>query len=473
MSKRLNIDDSIKEKLDGFSAAPPPHVWTNIQTNMAARRKKRRLAYVGWISAAAVVVLAFIAGWYFSGQNTIVQPMLVEQQQATAKSNAGLSAAQDAEIEGKAETSAGISELIANSNTEPITAIIISENSTAEQPGRDGEIPETTGGDEKLDEHYSLLQSIDAFLAKNMPDLRLQQVQNKPVEPYLTAADEVLIASNIKTFETVKNKENGWIVGAHVSPGYSSHSAQHKDTYSQNMTYQSDNGGGNVGGGISVQYKTSKRLRVESGVYYAKDGQKAKNSFNLFAFKNDADYMTSPEFSYDDAQPAFSNVVTAGSEGIAMNSTAGVIKMQATPQGAQIAANLETDKARADNVLYADGEFSQVFEFVEIPLYLRYSILDKRLGIELLGGVNAGFVIGNNAYLDNNYGVQNIGSTADISTLNFSGTLGVGVNYMLGKHFSLALEPRINYYLNSINSNPDVDYRPYRLGVYTGIYYEF
>ncbi|HYQ59260.1 MAG TPA: outer membrane beta-barrel protein, partial [Draconibacterium sp.] len=166
--------------------------------------------------------------------------------------------------------------------------------------------------------------------------------------------------------------------------------------------------------------------------------------------------------------------VRTGSNGIAMNSTAGVINMKTPPSGANITASLESATGDAvANVLYAEGEFSQVFEFVEVPLYLRYSLLDKKFGIEVLGGVNAGFVIGNNAYLDNDYGVQNIGSTADISTLNFSGTLGVGVNYELGKHFSFALEPRLNYYLNSINSNPDVDYRPYRIGVYTGVYYEF
>ena len=106
-------------------------------------------------------------------------------------------------------------------------------------------------------------------------------------------------------------------------------------------------------------------------------------------------------------------------------------------------------------------------------MYLRYNLLDKRFGIEVLGGVNAGFVVGNNAYIDNEYGKQNVGSTEDISTLNFSGTVGVGVNYMLGKHFSLAVEPRLNYYLSSINTNSEVVYRPYRIGIFTGVYYEF
>lgn len=156
-----------------------------------------------------------------------------------------------------------------------------------------------------------------------------------------------------------------------------------------------------------------------------------------------------------------------------MNSSAGVVNMKTTPKGAAIATYTETIDARNTNTLNTNGEFSQEFEFVEIPLYLRYSVLDKKFGIELLGGVNAGLVIGNNAYIDNDFGKQNVGSTEDISRINLSGTVGLGVNYALGKHFSLAMEPRFNYYLNSINTNPNVNYKPYRLGFYTGIYYEF
>ncbi len=90
-----------------------------------------------------------------------------------------------------------------------------------------------------------------------------------------------------------------------------------------------------------------------------------------------------------------------------------------------------------------------------------------------MGGLNAGLVVGNNAYVENNSGRQRIGNTEDISNLNLSGTFGIGINYDLSKHLSLAVEPRFNYYLHSINTNPDVSYKPYRFGLYTGVYYAF
>nr|WP_319510408.1 hypothetical protein [uncultured Draconibacterium sp.] len=473
MSKKLNIDDSIREKFEGFSAAPPSHVWDNIQSQIDGQHKKRRMAYIGWISAAAVVVLAFIAGWYFNGKTVVEAPVLVEQQSVPESNEEPVVSPQNNNIETAAAQLAeandinGVETNETNTTTNKETFAEFEHTVAQKQP-------ETEQIDaSRTPENYNLLQRIEAIFAPKQTDIFLAEKNKKTQIEESYSADEMLIAANLQNLKEQKEKEHGWIVGAQISPGYSSHSASHNETYADNMTYNSDNGGSNVGGGISVQYKTSKRLRVESGIYYAKDGQKANNSFNLFAFKNDAEYSEAPQASFDGSTPAFSNVVQTGSAGIAMNSTAGVIEMKTTPEGANIAARLESPNDAVADVLYSDGEFSQVFEFVEVPLYLRYSIVDKKVGLELLGGISAGFVIGNNAYLDNDYGLQNIGSTADISTLNFSGTLGVGVNYMLGKHISFALEPRLNYYLNSINSNPDVDYRPYRIGVYTGLYYEF
>jgi len=158
---------------------------------------------------------------------------------------------------------------------------------------------------------------------------------------------------------------------------------------------------------------------------------------------------------------------------MAMNSTAGVIQFSETPKGAELSGDFEASKTGITNLMVPNGEFSQVFEFMEIPLYVRYRLVDSKFGIELLTGLNAGIVVGNNAYIENQYGLQNIGETMDISTFNISGTVGMGVNYTLGKHFSVAVEPRFNYYLNSINNNESVEFRPYRIGFYTGVTYEF
>jgi len=66
MKEEKNIDNIIRRKLENFSAPPPAHIWHNVQAQMGAQQRKNRMTYIGWISAAAVVVLAFLAGWYFN-----------------------------------------------------------------------------------------------------------------------------------------------------------------------------------------------------------------------------------------------------------------------------------------------------------------------------------------------------------------------------------------------------------------------
>src|SRR5660398_131482 len=82
MNTNLNTDKFFREKLDRFSAQPPPLVWENIKGQMAALRRKKRMMYIGWISAAAVVIFAFMAGWYFNEKAGELTPVVVKQNTA-------------------------------------------------------------------------------------------------------------------------------------------------------------------------------------------------------------------------------------------------------------------------------------------------------------------------------------------------------------------------------------------------------
>jgi hypothetical protein len=176
-----------------------------------------------------------------------------------------------------------------------------------------------------------------------------------------------------------------------------------------------------------------------------------------------------------DALPmaSFSNKVRLESNQMVLNSVAGKIIMNEPPKGAEFQAELDNKFASVANNISMTGEFSQVFDFIEIPLYARFTLLDSNFDVQLIGGINAGIIAGNNAYISNGYGLQKVGKTEDISSFNLSGTIGFGLNYDIGKNLSLAVEPRINYFFNSINSSSEVNFRPYRIGIFSGLNYEF
>lgn len=466
------MDKIWREKLENYPVEPPAHIWDGVQDEMWAIRRKKRMTFYSRIAAAAVVLLAFLAGWYFNEKTddvpeAVQNEIIWNDEKPSGTQNEPL--AEDS-IEESDEIQQNEKEKIQDGKRKDKNEIrkeLLAEAKSKNQP------VEEKGSSVAFTERFSLneIKRIEP-LVQPVISKELNKKNKAPDYPIFSEIDQNLVAENVKLFFGEKAEmDNGWKMGVNVSPSYSSQVSSYSGSYARNMTYESSDAGVTVGGGISVQYKTSKRWSVESGVYYAQNGQKSGNSQNLFAFaaERDYDYQAAPQFG-DHAH--FNTSVQVNNSEMAMNSTAGVIAFNRIPKGAVMAANPE-ESFTYSNALLTNGEFSQVFDFVEIPLYLRYLLIDSKIDVEIMGGVHAGLVVGNNAFMENEYGVQNIGQTLDISPLNISGAAGIGVNYGLSKHLSVAVEPRINYFLNSVNSNPDVDYRPFRVGVYTGLYYEF
>jgi hypothetical protein len=468
MKDEKNTDSIFRGKLKNFQVQPPPHIWDNVQRQLAAQRTRTRRMYIGWISTAAVVVLAFLAGWYFSGDSTVEENSIVTNEIVKPEKNTTETEIQSNEIPAQNNIEQQpVNRQNETKNSDATTLIAVSPVSSKQVSGK------ADFSDNKVNTRETIriikIESADAQLARNQKtNIELVEITKTNSINTLTEQEQLLVAENIRNIDANQKQENNWKMGMFVAPGYSSYTASHSESYSQNMTYSGNSGNANVGGGFSVQYKTNKRWIFESGVYYAQNGQESNNTVSLLAANRESDNMFAPgESKY------FINTVQVENNNLAMNSTAGVIAFDATPKGAELSGDFEASKDGVANLLVPDGQFSQVFEFMEIPLYVRYRVVDSKVGVELITGLNAGVVVGNNAYIDNQYGIQNIGETQDISPVNLSGTLGVGINYALGKHFSVAVEPRFNYYLNSINTNSAVDFRPYRIGFYTGVTYEF
>ncbi len=470
MKEELNNTDKIfREKLKGFSEEPPAFVWDNIQANLSGQQRRKRMVWYSWSAVAALLVLAFVAGWYFNESTEKQFPRVAETEKVQPEENRQVRelAASDA---GHEKVDVQRSSQTGDSDRLPAG---VTEKETAPQKPEENIL-----GSETIEENRMLaLANLDFIKPIESDEIKLvtgtEQVTVKTEKSQPAPAEEVfsweqkVIHENSRQFSAFQKDNTGWKFGLNVSPGYSSYSASHGSAYASNMTWEADDGNANLSGGISVQYKTGKRISIESGVYYAQNGQKTGSSPQPFGNRAEMDYTFAPA-----DKNYFNTAVTLSENRMAMNSTAGIIEFEGVPKGAEIAANLETS-GRYSNSLLTSGELAQVFDFVEIPLYLRYLLIDRKMDVELVGGVNAGLVVGNNAYIDNEFGVQNIGKTRDISPVNISGTVGVGLIYALGKNLSVAVEPRVNYYLNSINQNPEVDFRPYRIGVYTGLYYEF
>jgi len=477
MNKDKNTDKLFREKLLNYEQQPPAHLLENVLAGTAAARRNRKLVFWRVAGVAAALLLAFVAGWQFNymKQQTVNQPNIVRQnssakakeennvvsekatgsdkiQEAIVARNqfsgtkySGKSGQMTSRITLPAQMDSRAIRPMEKSNSEPIAASR-NEESGALHPLKTVVQPIGSNNQFKhLLEEKKLNRSLD-----NNQELTLDQQIIQQNQQLLRAQYE-------------PRKKTHWLVGAQVSPAYSVNRSSHSSQYENNMLNSSSQSPVELGGGLSVEYKRGKRWSLQSGVYYSGLGQSSGNTSNssrsLFANADmGAEFFNAPAS------------IVAGK--MMINSSAGVIQMNGIPSGVVLGTNLE-DKSLSSAVVLSDASFIQNFQYIEIPLYLRYTILDARFNVELIGGVGSNVLVGNQTFLQTSTGKSLVGKTQDMQGLNYSGTFGLGLKYGLSKRIFLNVEPRIKYFLRSLNSNPAVNYKPYTIGVYTGLSYRF
>ena len=65
------------------------------------------------------------------------------------------------------------------------------------------------------------------------------------------------------------------------------------------------------------------------------------------------------------------------------------------------------------------------------------------------------------------------GETTGLRNIVYSGVIGLELGYEITNRITLTIEPRLNRYINSLNSSKSVNYKPYQIGVATGLTYSF
>ena len=503
MIKDKNIDKLFREKLNEYEQQPPAYLLENILAGAAGARRKRKIVFWRIAGVAAALLLAFVAGWQVNYMNHEVmkQPMVVSQNSIpqTKEAMKGVpekdTVPTNAKEAKKTKTDREQRFLTANTshdgtttgndsgknrNTRFSTMDTSSQETSTKRNENAQSITLINPNDKNsLSETIATIPTAESTLPNpiktttpliNPKDqignaLREKKVDSSIIEPPELTIDQQIIAQNQAQIQALneKRKDAHWLVGAQVSPAYSVNRSSHSAQYASSMLNSSSNTPIALGGGLTVEYKKGKRWSLQSGIYYAGLGQSTGNSAlsnrNQFALTGKgSEYFNAP--------------VDIKSSHMLMNSNAGVIEFNGIPKGIELGTNLE-DKSLTAAVVVSDARFIQNFQYLEIPLYVRYTVLDARFDVELMGGFSSNVLIGNDTYLQSSTGKSLVGKTQDMQGLNYSGTMGLGLKYGVSKRIFLNVEPRIKYFLNSLNSNSAVTYKPYTIGVYTGISYQF
>lgn len=476
MKKDKNLDELFRDKLLNYEQEPPAYLLGNILDKVGDARRKKRLIWWRVAGVAAALLIAFVAGWQVNNRsNRETNQSFVADQHKVQENITGTETRPEKEITQSkaAEASAGQT-IVAAKAADRKENTVVAANSAKRAKTETPQTAENTSSIENTTSEGAVaLAPVKSLFGQlqnegETPNTLRQQPKNAANQQVLAekSIDQQIMEHNRQMMlaENKSKEKARWAVGAQVSPEFAVPRSSHSQTYASNML-SGTSGSADLGGGISVELKKGKRWSIQSGVYYSGIGQSAKNRIST-GDKTSLDVNSGSNYFNTPVN------VDASSNRMTMNSQAGVIELSKVPSGMVLGTSLE-DKTLASSVIVSSTSFIQNFDYIEIPLYLRYTLIDSRFDVVALGGFSSNLLVGNQIFAEGASGKSLVGKTQDMETLNYSGTLGLGFRYALSKHISLNIEPRVKYYLKSLNGNSSVTYKPYTIGVFTGLSYEF
>ena len=96
----------------------------------------------------------------------------------------------------------------------------------------------------------------------------------------------------------------------------------------------------------------------------------------------------------------------------------------------------------------------------------------QEIGIDLVGGFSTLLLNNDEVFIETGNFSQSLGSSNNLRSVNFSGNIGVDIDYLLHKNLYINVSPMFKMQTNTFSKNAG-SILPYYLGVYTGLNYKF
>jgi opacity protein-like surface antigen len=256
---------------------------------------------------------------------------------------------------------------------------------------------------------------------------------------------------------TTRKMPNRGSISALVSPTYQSRfSSGENEAVSQVMNTEQTLL--SYSGGLALSFKVNKRFSIQSGLYYSTMG---KELTGIDAYSGFEDHF------YTKGSPNFTVLTSSGNVYTSNNDV--FLTDGLSADRIQTDYNINVFDPVKSELNFIDNPIHQNFSYLELPVVMRYKVVDKVLDLNLIGGVSSGLLVNNMVYA----GKTQIGSTDGMNMITFSSSIGMGMEYNLSNNLSLNLEPTFRYYINPFSNIPGMNIHPYSFGVFSGISYKF
>jgi len=456
MSDEHNIDRLFQESFKDFEVEAPKTAWNSIEKRLTEKSKKRIAPL--WLKlsgAAAVIAFVIMAGsqWFLSSNqfnnNSIVDktPKNIQNTNNSNKQTNNIVTSNSDEDEINFKNSSLSSEnentsLQSNPNS-ALSNVSSAEKEISEKSTKSTKTKVNPSNDNLFERAIAYGSNIFSQDIIQQPN----QIKASPIQkPRLSPQKSLIeVAENLnKEDDKIRNskqKENTWFIKPQVSPIFYGNlgSGNAVDPNFAQNTGQSEV---NMSYGINVAYQINDKIKLRSGV----------NRVNLNYTTNDVFFIQGQ------------NLATLDNVNTNSNFNASVLNNQ---QLQNLSANGNLNRTEI-----LDSKLQQELGFIEIPMELEYNILNKKIGINLIGGASTFLLNNNNLDIKNTNGTTSIGEANNINDLSFSTNFAVGLDYNISQRLMFNLEPTFKYQFNTFR-NGTTDFQPYFLGLYSGLIFKF
>jgi hypothetical protein len=500
-----DIDKIFRDGLKDFEALPSDDVWQNIYDEL---HKKKKNFVIIFLRAAAIFIIVAITGGILylvaPTRNNLTnsnQLSVTSQHQAKIKSNLHESdinptdkSKENKTIAQNSFNSKQINELSDNFATEDvnqdaITKEVLNDEEVVENKNNkpQNDIPTSNENGSLAYQVSGKRNELKTYIDQPQSNSNLLHVENKNSEnsnPFDLKTIEPLKSERISYFNEPLNYSlmkkdstpeeifdhfinqkaklmaeendgekkkgpNKWLLGGQISPTYS-----YRQDNSSDQTSGQEKGLMTYSGGVNVNYKAAERLIVQSGFYYSKMGQtiSSSSSVNSLVISN---YSTQSSTTTSTIITSTGSIVVTSTNYISTSS----------PRSSSFASDASDNSSTT--------EFIQNFNYVELPLLLRYKIIGNKNGLNLIGGLSTRMLVGDETYMIISGEKKDYDLTSDLAKFNYTAIVGLGFDRPITKHLIFSLEPSFRYHLNSISTDSDINTHLYSFGVFTGILYSF
>ena len=265
-----------------------------------------------------------------------------------------------------------------------------------------------------------------------------KQLSNTPESP--NKLEEIMKAKSAQKKALVSNSKNKWQISPNVGRVYMNANSGGSPIDEQLSDYEKKSDK-SVSFGIGVQYAVNTKIVVRTGINKLVLGYNTNNV--LYSTGLTANNLRNIEYFSNNAV----KFVNERNYGL-LTTTEKEIQSTNT------------------------GNLNQKMGYYELPMEVSYAVLDKKFGINLIGGFSTLFLNENAISMVSPQSKIELGAAKNLSQVHFSTNVGLGFKYQITKPLQINVEPMVKYQLNTFSNNSG-DFKPLFIGLYSGISYGF